>query len=113
MDEILAPAGDFVKSMLEFADSTCKPEIKKSLAEMGRDGWVVTSSYAGTLSCSTSNAWICEEVKKHFHDQQGKVICYSATEIDVHAQRVLQNHGADTGPLHIFDNILKRVPQAV
>ena len=92
---------------------------RAALDQLTNLGLVVTSSYSGTGSYESvvhrimNLAWETTGGKHHCAKlAQKKITFYSANDIDPVARDVIASHPACTRPMHLFGDILDRVPRS-
>ena len=80
---------------------------------MCEHGLVVTSSYSGTGGFEVAAVQVLEECARLLGMPPPSIICYSATEVNPAARKALMSHGPRSRPMHIFTDILDRLPGGV
>ena len=82
-----------------------------------RRGVVFTSSFSGVGSAEIAMAAIHAEVQRRcmpvFSVNLPAVVFWAATDACKHARKVLLAHGSRSQPLHIFGDLLERLPKYV
>eukprot|EP00969_Alexandrium_andersonii_P244233 10791496-Alexandrium_andersonii.AAC.1 len=81
-------------------------ELRSSLAARP----VLTTSYSGVGTMEAAMAQVVEAASDREFDGTG-VTLYSASEINPTCRSILLAHGPSSKPLHVFGNILDRVPK--
>ncbi len=103
LEGLLCPPADYARILEDKLCSDVVETLKKC-------GLVVTTSYSGSgaFECAVrstfdSESQVCPKIKITF---------YSASESCRAARAALLSHSGDTRPLHLFGDILDRLPQA-
>ena len=110
LQEVLVSHTVMPLRMLDYAKRQDRDDIARNFKEVLTNGIVLTTNYSGTGSYEAMSKHVLDRAAKELGLESANIVYYAACDSDPAARYALLNHRAATRPMHVFDDVLGRLP---